>query len=42
MFEKGRVFVNDNKNSSNIKVRNGMEIHGLQEVEDIEDIEVII
>ncbi|MBL4938507.1 DUF1062 domain-containing protein [Clostridium sp. YIM B02515] len=39
MIEKGIVFVNDNKNSSNIKVRDGMEIHVLQVVDNIETLE---
>lgn len=42
MIEKGVVFVNDNKNSSNIKVRDGMEIHVLQAVDNIETLEGVI
>ncbi|GKU25178.1 DUF1062 domain-containing protein [Clostridium folliculivorans] len=42
MIEKGIVFVNDNKNSSNIKVRCGMEIHVLQAVKNIEFLKGII
>jgi len=42
MIEKGVVFVNDNKNLSNIKVRDGMEIHVLQAAENIEALEGVI
>lgn len=42
MLKEGVVFVNDDKNSSNIKVRDGMEIHVLQVVESIEALEAII
>ena len=36
MHKKGIIFINDDKNSLNIKVRDGMEIHVLKEVENIE------
>lgn len=42
MFKEGVVFVNDDKNSSNIKVRDGMEIHVLKAVENVEALEAII
>jgi len=42
MFKERIVFINDNKNLSNIKVRDGMEIHILKVVDNIEVLEIII
>ena len=42
MLKEGVVFINDDKNSSNIKVRDGMEIHVLNVVENIEILEAIV
>ncbi|GAA0076802.1 DUF1062 domain-containing protein [Clostridium sp. CTA-5] len=42
MQKKGVIFINDDKNSLNIKVRDGMEIHVLKVVENIEILEAII
>jgi hypothetical protein len=41
MHKKGVVFIQDDKNSLNIKVRDGMEIHVLKEVDSIEILEAI-
>ena len=40
--KKGAIFVKDDKNSLNVKVRNGMEIHVLNVVENIEVLEAIV
>lgn len=42
MHRKGVIFIDDDKNSLNIKVRDGMEIHVLKEVENIEALQAII
>ncbi len=42
MHRKGVIFIDDDKNSLNIKVRDGMEIHVLKEVENIEVLRAII
>jgi len=42
MLKEGVVFINDDKNSSNIKVRDGMEIHVLKAVDNIEALEAIV
>jgi hypothetical protein len=42
MHRKGVIFIDDDKNSLNIKVRDGMEIHVLEEVENIEVLQAII
>ncbi|MFL0266856.1 DUF1062 domain-containing protein [Candidatus Clostridium radicumherbarum] len=42
MLKEGVVFINDDKNSSNIKVRDGMEIHVIKVVENIEVLEAIV
>ena len=42
MLKAGVVFVNDEKNSSNIKVRDGMEIHVLKAADSIEVLEAIV
>jgi hypothetical protein len=42
MHKKGVIFINDGKNSLNIKVRDGMEIHVLKAVENIEILEAIV
>jgi len=42
MHKKGVIFIDDGKNSLNMKVRNGMEIHVLKEVEHIEVLQAII
>lgn len=42
MLKEGAVFINDDKNSSHIKVRDGMEIHVLKAVDNIEVLEAIV
>lgn len=42
MHRKGIIFIDDDKNSLNIKVRDGMEIHVLKEVENVEVLQAII
>ena len=42
MHRKGVIFIDDDKNSLNIKVRDGMEIHVLKEVENVEVLRAII
>lgn len=42
MHRKGVIFIDDDKNSLNIKVRDGMEIHVLKKVENIEVLQAII
>lgn len=42
MHEKGVIFIKDNKNSLNVKVRNGMEIHILKDVGNIEILKAIV
>ncbi|MDU7240518.1 hypothetical protein [Clostridium sp.] len=42
MNRKGVIFINNAKNSLNVKVRDGIEIHVLKEVENIEVLEAII
>jgi len=42
MCKKGLVFIEDDKNSLNIKVRDGMEIHVLKAIDSIEVLEDII
>ncbi|WML37652.1 DUF1062 domain-containing protein [Clostridium sp. OS1-26] len=42
MHKKGVIFIKDNKNLLNIKVRDGMEIHVLKVVENIELLEAIV
>lgn len=42
MHKKGVIFIKDNKNLLNIKVRDGMEIHVLKVVENIEILEAIV
>jgi hypothetical protein len=42
MNKKGVIFIKDNKNSLNIKVRDRMEIHVLNVVENIEILEAIV
>lgn len=42
MYRKGVIFIDDDKNSLNMKVRDGMEIHVLKEVEHIEVLQAII
>lgn len=42
MHRKGVIFIDDDKNSLNMKVRDGMEIHVLKEVEHIEVLQAII
>lgn len=42
MHKKGVVFIKDDKNSLNIKVRDGMEIHVLKVVENIKVLEAIV
>ncbi|MBI6871866.1 DUF1062 domain-containing protein [Clostridium aciditolerans] len=42
MHKKGVIFIKDNKNLLNIKVRDGMEIHVLKVVESIEILEAIV
>lgn len=42
MHRKGVIFIDDDKNSLNIKIRDGMEIHVLKEVENIEVLQAII
>ncbi|SFC87976.1 DUF1062 domain-containing protein [Clostridium uliginosum] len=42
MNKKGVIFIKDNKNSLNIKVRDKMEIHVLNVVENIEILEAIV
>lgn len=42
MHRKGVIFIDDDKNSLNIKVRDRMEIHVLKEVENIEVLQAII
>ena len=42
MFKEGIIFINDDKNLSNIKVGNGMEIHILKAVDNIEVLEIIV
>ncbi|MDR3597746.1 DUF1062 domain-containing protein [Clostridium sp.] len=42
MHKKGAIFIKDDKNSLNIKVRDGMEIHVLNVVENIEILEAIV
>lgn len=41
MYKKGVVFIKDNKNSLNIKVRDGMKIHILKSIDSIEVLEAI-
>lgn len=42
MHKKGVVFIEDDKNSLNIKARDGMEIHVLKTIDSIEVLEAII
>lgn len=42
MHKKGIIFIDDSKNSLNTRVRDGMEIHVLKEVENIEVLQAII
>jgi hypothetical protein len=42
MHKKGAIFIKDDKNSLNIKVRDGMEIHVLNVVGNIEILEAIV
>lgn len=42
MHRKGVIFIDDDKNSLNIKVRDGMELHVLKEVDNIEVLQAII
>jgi len=42
MHRKGVIFIDDDKNSLNIKVRDGMEIHVLKEVEQIDVLQAIV
>lgn len=42
ILKEGTVFINDDKNSSNIKVRDGMEIHVLKAVDNIGVLEAIV
>ncbi len=42
MHRKGVIFIDDEKNSLNMKVRDGMEIHVLKEVDCIEVLQAII
>ncbi|MEW9095352.1 MAG: DUF1062 domain-containing protein [Clostridiaceae bacterium] len=42
MHKKGVIFIKDDKNSLNMKVRDGMEIHILKVVENIEILEAIV
>jgi hypothetical protein len=42
MHKKGVIFIDDDKNSLNIKVRDGIEIHVLKEVENIEVLQAAI
>lgn len=42
MHKKGVIFITDDKNSLNAKVRDGMEIHILKRVENIEILEAIV
>ena len=42
MNKKGLIFINEDKNSLNIKVRDGMEIHVLKVVDNIEILESIV
>lgn len=42
MHKKGVILIDNNKNSLNVKVRDGMEIHFLKEVESIEGLQAII
>lgn len=42
MHKKGIIFINDDKNSLNVKVRHGMEIHVLKGINNIEILEAIV
>jgi hypothetical protein len=42
MHEKGLIFINDDKNSMNSKVKSGMEIHVLKVEDNIELLELIV
>lgn len=42
MHKKGIIFISDDKNSLNMKVRHGMEIHVLKDVDSIEVLEAIV